>query len=146
MDNHKYVNEVLKRRNRHINFSRRFFQIADLLYVFIAGPMEIVQLIASQFVNSGACKLAEYSRVLSGVASILNLLAVTTERYINDLLFINRYLKKKNITVIFLKVYCYCISNEITVHLHNDKLSKIFNCCLGIVIITCSTSFVDKGK
>ena len=81
MDNHKYVNEVLKRRNRHINFSRRFFQIADLLYVFIAGPMEIVQLIASQFVNSGACKLAEYSRVLSGVASILNLLAVTTERY-----------------------------------------------------------------
>ena len=43
--------------------------------------MEIVQLIASQFVNSGACKLAEYSRVLSGVASILNLLAVTTERY-----------------------------------------------------------------
>ena len=57
-------------------------QIADLLYVFIAGPMEIVQLIASQFVNSGACKLAEYSRVLSGVASILNLLAVTTERYV----------------------------------------------------------------
>ena len=79
-----------------INFSRHFFQIADLLYVFIAGPMEIVQLIASQFVNSGACKLAEYSRVLSGVASILNLLAVTTERYIYDSLFINRYLKKKN--------------------------------------------------
>ena len=128
-----------------INFSRHFFQIADLLYVFIAGPMEIVQLIASQFVNSGACKLAEYSRVLSGVASILNLLAVTTERYIYDSLFINRYLKKK-ITVIFLKVYCYCISNEITVHLHNDKLSKIFNCCLGIVTFTCSTSFVDKGK
>ena len=143
MDNHKYVNEVLKRRNRHINFSRRFFQIADLLYVFIAGPMEIVQLIASQFVNSGACKLAEYSRVLSGVASILNLLAVTTERYMIYYLLIS---KKKNITVIFLKVYRYCISNEITVHLHNDKLSKIFNCCLGIVASTCSTSFVDKGK
>ena len=90
MDNHKYVNEVLKRRNRHINFSRRFFQIADLLYVFIAGPMEIVQLIASQFVNSGACKLAEYSRVLSGVASILNLLAVTTERYIIYYLLISK--------------------------------------------------------
>ena len=56
-------------------------QIADLLLVFIAGPMEIVQYLAREFVNSGACKIAEYSRVLSGVASILNLLAVTTERY-----------------------------------------------------------------
>lgn len=57
-----------------------FFQIADLLLVFITGPMEIMHYLAYEFVNSGSCKIAEYSRVLSGVASILNLLAVTTER------------------------------------------------------------------
>ena len=55
-------------------------QIADLLLVFITGPIEIMHYFAYEFVNSGSCKIAEYSRVLSGVASILNLLAVTTER------------------------------------------------------------------
>ena len=44
--------------------------------------MELVQYLAREFVNSSACKIAEYSRVLSGVASILNLLAVTTERQV----------------------------------------------------------------
>ena len=57
-----------------------FFQIADLLLVFVYGPMEVVQYLAREFVNASACKIAEYSRVLSGVASILNLVAVTTER------------------------------------------------------------------
>ncbi len=42
----------------------------------------MVQYLAREFVNSGACKIAEYSRVLSAVASILNLLAVTLERSI----------------------------------------------------------------
>lgn len=56
--------------------------IADLLLVFVYGPMEVVQYLAREFVNASACKIAEYSRVLSGVASILNLVAVTTERFI----------------------------------------------------------------
>ena len=58
------------------------FQIADLLLLSVAAPMELVHYFTRQFDNEGsACKVAEYSRVLSAVASILNLLAVTVERY-----------------------------------------------------------------
>ena len=47
----------------------------------VAAPMELVHYFTRQFDNEGsACKVAEYSRVLSAVASILNLLAVTIER------------------------------------------------------------------
>ena len=43
--------------------------------------MELVHYFARQFDSDGAaCKLAEYSRVLAALASVLNLLAVTIER------------------------------------------------------------------
>ena len=56
-------------------------QIADLLLLFVAAPMDMVHYFARDFdIDGGACKVAEYSRVLSAVASIMNLLAVTIER------------------------------------------------------------------
>ena len=56
-------------------------QVADLLLLFVAAPMDMVHYYARHFdSDGGACKLAEYSRVLSAVASIMNLLAVTVER------------------------------------------------------------------
>ncbi|CAB4069297.1 CCKAR [Lepeophtheirus salmonis] len=57
--------------------------VADLLLVTVAAPMELVHYFAPQFGSGGSgCKIAEYSRVLSAVASILNLLSVTLERFI----------------------------------------------------------------
>ena len=53
-----------------------------MLLLSVAAPMELVHYFTRQFDNEGsACKVAEYSRVLSAVAAILNLLAVTIERY-----------------------------------------------------------------
>ena len=46
--------------------------------------MDMVHYFARGFdIDGGACKAAEYSRVLSAVASIMNLLAVTIERYVS---------------------------------------------------------------
>lgn len=57
-------------------------QVADVLLLCVAAPMEIVHYFTKQFDEDGyACKLAEFSRVLSATAAILNLLAVTIERY-----------------------------------------------------------------
>ncbi len=59
------------------------FQFADVLLVLVAAPMDLLQYFARHFDESGhSCRLAEYSRVLVAVASVLNLLAVTVERFV----------------------------------------------------------------
>ena len=51
--------------------------------MFVAAPMDMAHYFARGFdSDGGACKAAEYSRVLLAVASIMNLLAVTIERYV----------------------------------------------------------------
>ncbi|XP_040574699.1 galanin receptor type 1 [Lepeophtheirus salmonis] len=72
------------RKNRSVtNIFLISLAVADLLLVSIAAPMELVHYFAPQFGSGGSgCKVAEYSRVISAIASILNLLAVTFERFI----------------------------------------------------------------
>ena len=58
-------------------------QMADLLLVMVAAPTQLLQYFSRQSPVSGtSCKVSEYFRVLSAAASILNLTAVTLERYL----------------------------------------------------------------
>ena len=57
--------------------------MADLLLVMVAAPTQLLQYFSRQSPVSGtSCKVSEYFRVLSAAASILNLTAVTLERYL----------------------------------------------------------------
>ncbi len=54
-----------------------------MLLVSVAAPTELLHYFSRHFDDDGrTCKLAEYSRVLVAVASVLNLLAVTLERFV----------------------------------------------------------------
>ena len=56
-------------------------QSADLMLLSVVAPMELVHHFTT-FDPEGilSCKLGEYARVLSEIAAILNLVAVTIER------------------------------------------------------------------
>ncbi|CAB4069271.1 CCKAR [Lepeophtheirus salmonis] len=81
------------RKNRSVtNIFLISLAVADLLLVSIAAPMELVHYFAPQFGSGGSgCKVAEYSRVISAIASILNLLAVTFESTIVKITYCNDY-------------------------------------------------------
>ena len=54
---------------------------ADLLLLVVCAPLETLHYFVVQWDEGGAiCKMAVYAELLSAVASVLNLLAVTLER------------------------------------------------------------------
>ncbi|XP_032777367.2 cholecystokinin receptor type A [Daphnia magna] len=56
---------------------------ADLLLLLVCAPLEVLQYFVIQWDDSGTiCKTAKYAEVLSAVASVLNLTAVSLERFI----------------------------------------------------------------
>ena len=55
---------------------------ADLLLLLVCAPLEALQYFVIQWDEAGTiCKLAKYAEVLSAVASVLNLTAVSLERH-----------------------------------------------------------------
>ena len=54
---------------------------ADLLLLLVCAPLEVLQYFVIQWDEAGTiCKLAKYAEMLSAVASVLNLTAVSLER------------------------------------------------------------------
>ncbi|XP_037071289.1 cholecystokinin receptor type A-like [Pollicipes pollicipes] len=57
--------------------------LADLLLLIVCAPLETLHYFVIQWDAGGAvCKMAKYAEILSAVASVLNLTAVSLERYI----------------------------------------------------------------
>ena len=55
---------------------------ADLLLLLVCAPLEVLQYFVIQWDEAGnICKLAKYAEMLSAVASVLNLTAVSLERF-----------------------------------------------------------------
>ncbi|EFX75384.1 hypothetical protein DAPPUDRAFT_107858 [Daphnia pulex] len=58
---------------------------ADLLLLLVCAPLEVLQYFVIQWDEAGTiCKTAKYAEVLSAVASVLNLTAVSLERCTAD--------------------------------------------------------------
>lgn len=57
--------------------------VSDLLLVMVAVPTQLLHYFSVQVDETGVfCKISEYFRVLSSTAAILNLTAVTLERFV----------------------------------------------------------------
>jgi hypothetical protein len=54
--------------------------VADLLLLLVTAPLETLQYFVVQWVADAVCKSAKFAMMLSAVASVLNLAAVTLER------------------------------------------------------------------
>ena len=65
---------------------------ADLLLLFIFMPLETAEYFVITWDKHGyICKLSSFVELLSGMASILNLVAVSVERYVPNSFFLTKY-------------------------------------------------------